>query len=608
MKSEILVGKGDDGRITVKLPYNPAYIAKVKDIKGYRWHSENKYWSFPSDNGTLKEILLLFRGKKVRLDRSLRPSNEFEKYSDINNGLFTIKQASEWATDYIGKRVTTSNISYLIQYGRIKKINNNENTLINKNDLIEYYKSYIGKREVEWRGQLGNDLNWALSFDYLKEADTTKHVHRLHPYKGKFIPQLVEYFLDDHTDDFKKEVYFRKGDIVLDPFCGSGTTLVQANELGIHAIGIDISTFNALICNVKLDKYDFVDLSNEIQRITKALKQFIADSNTIKFENKLTEELAEFNNKYFPSSEYKYRVKRGEINEDEYGSEKEKEFLPVFSNLANEYNIQLKQENNDTFLDKWYLKHIRTEIDFIHNLIKQVKNPETQRIITIILSRTIRSCRATTHADLATLKEPITTTYYCAKHGKVCRPLFSILSWWERYSKDTIERLEQFNKLRTNTNQFCLTGDSRTVDILEELKIKNPNLAELLEHQKIKGIFSSPPYVGLIDYHEQHAYAYDLFDFQKNNSLEIGNMTLGQGRDARKKYVEGISDVLINCRKYLVDDYNVFLVANDKFNLYPLIAEKADMQIVNRYKRPVLNRTEKDKGAYSEIIFHLKSR
>ena len=47
-------------------------------------------------------------------------------------------------------------------------------------------------------------------------------------------------------DQYKKQVFFQPSDIVLDPFCDSGTTLVQSNELGIHALGADISTFSML--------------------------------------------------------------------------------------------------------------------------------------------------------------------------------------------------------------------------------------------------------------------------------------------------------------------------------------------------------------------------
>ena len=522
--------------------------------------------------------------------------------------LLTVKEASEWATEYLGKNVTPSNISYLIQYGRVKKIGSNGTTQVSKKELINYYKSFNGKREISWKNQLGDDLNWALFFDKYKEAETTKHIHRLHPYKGKFIPQLAEYFLDDHTDKFKKEIYFNKGDIILDPFSGSGTTMVQSCELGMHAIGIDISAFNSLIGNCKTIKYNLVDVKNEIAQITKALKEFLANAHTIEFEEKLLKVLYDFNNKYFPVPDYKYKVRRGEINEDKYGMEKEKEFLPTYNKLVKEYNIKLRQDKSETFLDKWFSQNIREEIEFVFNQIKKIKNTSTKKIVSIILSRTIRSCRATTHADLATLKEPIISTYYCAKHGKICKPLFSILKWWEIYSKDTISRIDYFDRLRTNTHQICLTGDSRTIDIFKELEKKNPAFAEIVKKKKVKGIFSSPPYMGLIDYHEQHAYAYDLFGFKRQDELEIGPLYKGQGREAKQSYIKGISDVLNNCKKFLADDYDILLVANDKYNMYPTIAENAGMKIVNQYKRPVLNRTEKDKGAYAEIIFHLKQK
>ncbi len=522
--------------------------------------------------------------------------------------LMSIQEASQWASEYLKRNVTPSNISYLIQYGRIKRHQNNGDTKVSSKELVEYYHSYFGNRELKWKEQLGNDVNWALSFDYLKEADTTKHVHRLHPYKGKFIPQLVEYFLDEHTDEFKTETYFKTGDVVLDPFAGSGTMLVQANELGINAIGIDISEFNTLITNTKLGCHDLKSIKQQVDAISKKLQAFLQTLEVWMFDAELSEKLSEFNEKYFPSPEFKRKVISKTIDQNTYGQEKESAFLTTYWQMVNRYSLTIFQNTNGRFIDKWYLLPVRREIDFILNEIEQVEDVAVKKVLQIILSRTVRSCRATTHRDLATLKEPVRAPYYCAKHGKICKPLFTMINWWKRYSTDTLNRLEKFNQLKTNTDQICLIGDSRELDILNSLKEQQVNLFRLVKEKGINGIFSSPPYVGLIDYHEQHAYAYDIFNFKRRDENEIGPLYKGQGVEARNAYVKSIGNVLLNCRKYMCDDFNIFLVANDKYSLYPRIAELAEMRINKVFKRPVINRSEASKNAYSESIFHLKDK
>ncbi len=521
----------------------------------------------------------------------------------------TVSQASVWASKRTGRNVTPSNISYLIKYGRIHGIGKNVSLMVSVADLERYYQSRSGHSEDVYRRRLGDDLNWHLSFEQYKESETTKHVHRLHPYKGKFIPQLVEYFIDSHTDEFKREACFSPGDIILDPFCGSGTTLVQANESGIHAIGIDVSLFNSMISNLKLSNVKLNDLATAAMLVENCIAANINGQKARSFEEDLLAELKTFNTKFFPSPDFRRQVRNGSIDHDHYTTDKDSQFQAIYYRLLEEHDVSSDIDaNSETFLDSWYHESVRSEIDSAISFIDGYRDPLLRDILRMILSRTIRSSRATTHYDLATLIRPVTETYYCGKHSKICKPLFSMLNWWKRYSKDTVRRMAQFKRLRTDTFQVCLTGDSREIDIFSHLHGVNSGLASLSRQQKIRGIFSSPPYVGLIDYHDQHAYAYELFGLPRNDSAEIGPMSSGRGRQARDMYVESIASVLVNCQKYMIPDYDAFLVANDRFGLYPRIAELAGMEIKREYKRPVLNRAEGDKGAYSETIFHMRRK
>jgi hypothetical protein len=356
-------------------------------------------------------------------------------------------------------------------------------------------------------GRIDLDLSWSESD--LPERERTKHVNRLHPYLGKFIPQLVEALLSRHLAD---------GGRVLDPFAGSGTTLVQALESGYDATGADVAPFNCLLMQVKTREYNPFVLESELRDALARLERF---------------ELVR------PS---------GQVS---------------------------------TFVRDWYAPQAAAELLFFRALVDDYEHAD---VLKVVLARAARSARRTTHFDLDFPRKPQKTPYWCHKHRRECKPVGEARRFLRRYGLDTLARVKEFARVRARGREaLVLLGDARELDF----------------GSGFAGVVTSPPYPGMIDYHEQHRYAYELLGLEEFRELELGK---GASRVALAAYVEGVAGVLANVRGALRPDAPVVIVINDRRELYPEILERAGLRLEERYRRHVNRRTGRRAGEFFEDV------
>ncbi len=155
------------------------------------------------------------------------------------------------------------------------------------------------------------------------EEDTTYLTHSLHPYPAKFPPQLPKKIL---------ESYSVKGQTVLDPFCGSGTTLIEARIFGANAIGVDVNGLSVLLSQVKATPLSKEQLAN--------IENFIVEMERTIFE----------------------------------------------WNFNGRPNITVKEIEGR---DHWFQKNVSEEITFLLNKISQQCDNDVQNFLKIVLSSII---------------------------------------------------------------------------------------------------------------------------------------------------------------------------------------------------------------------------
>ena len=357
------------------------------------------------------------------------------------------------------------------------------------------------------------DLSW--SEQELPERVRTKHVHRLHPYLGKFVPQLVEALLGR---------YFGPGQHVLDPFAGSGTTLVQALESGLDATGVDVAAFNCLLMRVKTRRYDRFRLERELRDAVRRLD--VSEPTSV------------------PATAY---------------------------------------------VRDWYAPAAAEQLLRFRSLVDDYEHADVLRVV---LARAARSARRARHFDLDFPARPQVGEYWCHKHRRLCRPVETADRFLRRYALDTLERIKEFARVRARGCEAdILHADSREAGYLGPFD----------------GIVTSPPYPGLIDYHEQHRYAYELLGLEDRRDLELGAAARGTSRAALEEYSGAVAAVLRHARRSLRPHAPVVIVVNDRRELYGSILERAGLQLDERHRRHVNRRTGRRAGEFYEDVLVARS-
>jgi DNA modification methylase len=105
------------------------------------------------------------------------------------------------------------------------------------------------------------DDSW--SFKDTSPSQTSYLTHDYHRYPAKFIPQLAERIIKENS---------RVGDLVCDPFMGSGTTLVEAIVNKRRAYGTDINPVSVLISKAKTTPIEPVFLNQELSSLLEKIK------------------------------------------------------------------------------------------------------------------------------------------------------------------------------------------------------------------------------------------------------------------------------------------------------------------------------------------------
>lgn len=304
----------------------------------------------------------------------------------------------------------------------------------------------------------GRRLEIATSFDRL--------THYLFRYPAKFHPPVVRALLDAYTEP---------GQVVLDPFCGSGTLLVEAAACGRSSIGIDVDPVAVLVAAAKTHRFHQHHLTRTAEHLLAQLRQHQR-----------------------PADEYQVRM-FNDLDADEFDRESNslRSSIPAIPNLFH-----------------WFRRYVIVDLARIRGTIDRTPMPATHRsFFRIVFASIIRNASNADPVPVSGLE----VTSYMRRREEAGRLVDPFGLFQSAIGRSLVACLE-YKQTAADTTAVARLGDA----------------TRLSYHVRraVDAIISSPPYHGAVDYYRRHQLEMYWLGATENHQQRLELMRKYIGRPA----------------------------------------------------------------------------